>query len=248
MFRSTTCDPGTPSGIGVHSVPDSLQRNDVVSTMLVAGILLLLLVVGQGRHRLYKAAGNFFFPSNNHQSQPASDIASDVTLRLALYLLLVVSLSLVGYIFIGHFSNVESLLVSPDQLLLIFFILALMFVVLKWLTYHLVHWTFFSREQRQSWHRHSSFLFSVESLLVFPLVSVSVFLDLRLHWLALSLIFVLLFVKILLSFKVRSIFFPRFRGTFHFFVYLCALEITPYLVLWAIMTLVTSQLALHFLG
>lgn len=241
------CDPGEAAGLSVRAMPDSLQRNDIVGCVLTGGLLLLLLVLGQTGRRLRTATTDFLFPvtSNNQSSGgiPKQETFSDHLWRFMYRILLVIGLTAIGYLFVDSLSDIALLSVSSNQLLLFLLVLVVVFILSKYVAYRLVHWTFFSKSQREAWRSHFSLLFSVESLLVFPLACVFVFLCLPVRWLALSLTIILLFVKIPLTWKVKSIFFPRFGGSFHLFVYLCALEIAPYLLLAATIMAVTTRLA-----
>ena len=232
-------------------MPDNLSRNDIVGAVLTAGLLLLLLVLGQTRRGLRKAVTDFLFPvtgvngasSSDHSGASRQETFSEYVWRFMWYVLLVIGLSVICYLCVSSLINVSMLSVGTNELLLLFLALVLVFVLSKSIAYRLVHWTFFSRVQRELWHRQAALLFSVESMLVFPLAVVCVFLSLPFRWLAFSLIFVLLFVKIPLTWKAKSIFFPRFSGSFHLFVYLCALEIAPYLLLVALIAAFTTRLA-----
>ena len=255
LFRTMVCEPGEPAGLSVRAMPDSLRRNDLVGCVLTGGLLLLLLVVGQTRRRLRTAVTDFLFPVSGgnsasaaggthvHNGAPKQETFSEYLWRFMYYILLVIGLTVIGYLFVSSYTDTALLSVSTDQLLLFYLILVVVFLLSKFVAYRLVHWTFFSKSQRESWRTQVSLLFSVESMLIFPLASVFVFLCLPVRWLALSLTIVLLFVKILLTWKVKSIFFPRFGGSFHLFVYLCALEIAPYLLLVAMIMAVTTRLA-----
>lgn len=239
------------SALSVRPMPDNLSRNDIVGAVLTAGLLLLLLVLGQTRRKLRKAVIDFLFPvasvngasSSDHSGGPSQETFSEYMWRFTWYVLLVIGLTVICYLGVSSLIDVSLLSVTPNELLLLFLALVLVFVLSKSIAYRLVHWTFFSRMQREAWRRQATLLFSVESMLVFPLAAVFVFLCLPLRWLALSLIFVLLFVKIPLTLKAKSIFFPRFGGSFHLFVYLCALEIAPYLLLVALIAAFTTRLA-----
>ena len=52
----------TSTSLSVRPMPDNLSRNDIVGAVLTAGLLLLLLVLGQTRRRLRKAVTDFLFP------------------------------------------------------------------------------------------------------------------------------------------------------------------------------------------
>lgn len=242
LFHPITSESVEPTGMAVRNMPTTMQRDNIMGAVLVAGLLLLLLIVGQGKHIFRTATSQFFFPTNNTQSLPTQENGLSAMIRFAIHVLLVLGLTIVCYLYISYQIDVESLLITPYELFLLYLLIVLVFLLCKSILYRLVHWTFFSRPQCQSWRRHAFYLFSCEGLLIFPLVTMLVFLNSELEWLGFSLIFVLLFVKILLTFKVRSIFFPRIGGSFHLFAYLCALEIAPYLVLWAFLMAITNQM------
>jgi hypothetical protein len=105
-----------------------------------------------------------------------------------------------------------------------------------------VHWVFFTKEQRAEWNKHFSLLILVECLFLFPFSLVLLFASLPVYEVALSAIIVFIFLKILFLFKVKTIFFPSFYGSLYLFMYLCALEGLPLLVLWSTLDTVSHGL------
>ena len=248
LFSSDKCVSSRPSGLEARLQPTTLRRDDVVGCVMMVGLAIFLFVAGRSKRRFRTSLADFFFPSNNQSLQPQAETLAERSCRVLLYILLLLCITVLLYLYADWQFHLHLMPADMHLLLLAFALLASVYMLLKWGMYHLVHWIFFGKRARSDWHRQSAFLFSLESLVLFPLTGISVFFGLEFMLVTFWLIIVLLFVKILLVWKAQRIFFPQFVSTFHLFAYLCGVEVTPYLLLWASLMATTSQLVSPNLG
>ena len=120
---------------------------------------------------------------------------------------------------------------TPYILLAAFLGLWLAYFLTKRLLYDFINWIFFRREKIFTWGRAYTFLLSAESMLFLLLALVVVYLPVSSEMVQIIALVPILFVKIILLFKIYQIFFPKKYGTLHLFVYFCTLELMPLLVM-----------------
>ena len=239
MFCRSTQVEGEPWGMKGYAMPDTLHRSDVVSGSLLVSFLLVSLLCLTRRQSLRTIVGNFFFPTL--ASKEAADEDNKEWQRALVALLF----SLQGAIAIIAITQIQcrmSVTLSPWLILGIYTLLLFLFFAFKQCLYRFVHSIFFSKVQRRRWREDYTFLFTVESLLSFPLLLLIVYLHVSLDIALFSALTVLLFVKILLLFKCFSTFFGKLYGILHLFVYFCTLETAPLVVLWTILVELTQGL------
>ena len=244
LFRTPVCYPAQ-AGMSVREIPSTLQHDYAVSNLLMGCMLVLLLVLGQCKRQFRSASSRFFFPTTASTIHPVQQTFGEYVGWYCLYGLLIVALTFISLICADRLFSADLLIITPPQLFVLYLATSAAFFMTKWGIYRLVHWVFFSRQQNRQWLRHAAFVYGLEGIMLFTLISAYIFLHLPYIVFALSVTFVLLFVKILLIAKAQSIFFSPIHRSLHLFVYLCALEIAPCLVLWAYLIALTHQLVPH---
>lgn len=226
----------------IERIPYRLTDDNLVIGSLLLYLVILAAVIVNSRHRLAQQAKDFFF---TQKEQPMHQTA-ETGFERYVYPLSIGLLCLVGGLFTFAYVRHE-LGMLPDplsdwQLLAAYAGCFAGYFVIKWLFSRFINWIFFSKSQQKSWTSNNRFLFIVESISFFPLVTIAVFLQIPFEKSILISLCVVLIVKILLSFKTQNIFFPKIYGCFHLFAYLCTLELMPIACLWKVLALVTRNL------
>ncbi len=246
LFRQATSYGSQGVGMDAQLLPSALFRNDGVNVALLSCFLLTLLFLAYSRQQLSKRVKAFFMPQTPATS--ASHYDGD-TFELVHFLLgcqLSLICALLFYSYGCEHLSVSIISLSPLILLTIYAGVIMAALVVKQRLYHLVHATFFDMVQRRRWYESFSLLFIFESLILFPLALLSVYFDLAPEKVSIILAAVLLFVKILLFFKAFSVFFGKFKGCLHLFLYFCALEVLPLLLTWAVLVELTRLITTIF--
>lgn len=227
--------------------PESLSRSDAVTIALLVCLLLLLAIIRHSRKQLGARIQNFMFPSKDVKTvMKMTDDNHKEAVRFLLALLASLMMALLFYSYAQTRWNVDLMPVTSLQLIAIYTGTALSIVLLKHLLYLIVHTTFFTYASRLLWREDYTLLFALESILLFPLGLMAVYLDLSPEMAAYLFIGLLLFVKILLFSKTFSTFFGKIHGTLHLFVYFCALEAAPLVLLWSTLVEITTRLTTFF--
>lgn len=239
-----------------YVMSDHLSRNDVVSVSLIVCFAMMMMVLRLTKRTINQRLTDFFIPSNKTVSEPVEKTSHSWLVSVFLFLTTSVLLSLLFYGYAQHNYNIS--LVTPHlshftfqftpltfQLLFlsIYLCIIMLYMLVKRGLYSFVHSVFFSRSQRAQWMTSYDMMQFVQSVLLFPLTLIVVYLDISVLNTAYCLLGLLLFVKILLLFKSYSTFFKKIYGVVHLFVYFCALEAVPLIVLWSILTQTTEYIA-----
>ncbi len=121
-------------------------------------------------------------------------------------------------------------------LLTVFFVL---FFVARDVLARLVNRTFFGSVRRYS--EALLFLLVCEGLFLLPAVYVTACYDVSLRAAAMYVFSVVIVFRLLAIFKQWQIFFARKGSVSGFFLYLCALEITPFFLMWSVLAILCGR-------
>lgn len=227
-------------------LPDTLQRNDAASGLLMATLLLLLVILHFSAKSLRVRSSRLFFDSNLHTASTEAETAEAQRIHICFTLQTALLLALLFYFYAQNRWNLALLTLPTLQLLGIYVGVCLVLIVVKQYLTLLVNSIFFTRCQCSQWTEHAMTLFAIESLVLFPLTLVAIYFDLPVKIVIQALLIVLLFVKSLTLIKSFTIFFRHFHGVMHLFVYFCALEALPIAVGWATLVAITQELTTYF--
>lgn len=138
--------------------------------------------------------------------------------------------------------NLQLISLQTWQLMAIYSGIIFIILILKQRAIAIINSIFFDDEQRVPWRRDYALIFSLESILLFLLILLVIFFNLTFEKIINGLILLLLFVKILVLTKDFTYFFRKIYGVLHLFMYFCALEAAPLLVLWAMLDRLTNYM------
>lgn len=117
---------------------------------------------------------------------------------------------------------------------------------LRYLLHHFVNCIFFDKKARIQWGNAYSYLIFLETILLFPLLLVFVYFNFSGTAGVYSLLFLFFLAKIVLLIKTYSILFKKLYCLLHFFVYFCALEIIPMVIIRTTLTRILNSLIAIF--
>lgn len=112
----------------------------------------------------------------------------------------------------------------------------LAFFFLKANSYAFINWIFFDKLVRREWHDTQFHVQALESVLLFPVLLIMVYMRPSLQVFVWSVLGVIALAKVLLLYKAQRLFSAKIHGALHLIVYFCTLEVAP---LWVILKLLT---------
>lgn len=221
--------------IAGESQPYLLRNDDgVIGALLLLFISCLIIAVYAKRY-LGNTIKHFFEKKRHNTIFEDSD---DAQMRGRSLLVLQAAVAL-GILLFNHFhADALSSLERIPTLILLGANIAICYILLlgKIFIYNSVNRTLFSPEQRRSWHEGHVLILMCAGLLLMPVAILSLYSQIDVNTQLRFVILIGVFCEILLFYKTFRTFFNNGLGYLHLILYFCALEITPYLILWSIST------------
>jgi len=241
-FPYSFFDFSSPNGaLSGKNTSDVLRQSDVTIIALFVCFLLIMALWRVLQPRWRDAISNFLFPTP--QLTDLVKAKRREGRRMLIAILFCIESALLTS-FLSRQTGLANYTVPPAILLVIYALVFLAYLAFKQFFYHLLHGIFFTRNQSILWRNHFAFLFCMETIVMFPLLLVIIFLQIDIRSVLFVGVITLLFVKIVLLFKCFSTFFRKKYGFLHLFVYFCTLEGTPAVMLVASLIEITRNLTL----
>jgi hypothetical protein len=109
-----------------------------------------------------------------------------------------------------------------------------------------VNLVFFDHKRNKQYFLTLLFLYSLEGVLLYPIVALLTFFDISAQSVAYYTISVVILVKILTFYKCFVIFFRQNGLYLQIILYFCALEIIPLFALWGGLAVIVNALKINF--
>jgi hypothetical protein len=221
--------------IAGESQPYLLRTDDGVAGALLLLFISCLMIAVYAKRYLGNTIKHFFEKKRHNTIFEDSD---DSQMRGRSLLVLQAAVAL-GILLFNHFhADTLSSLERIPTLILLGANIAICYILLlgKIFIYNSVNRTLFSPEQRRSWHEGYVLILMCAGLLLMPVAILSLYSQIDVNTQLRFVILIGIFCEILLFYKTFRTFFNNGLGYLHLILYFCALEITPYLILWSIST------------
>ena len=233
------------SGFEGTPIPYSPRTDDAIALTLLACFFLSSIALARGKKFLSQQVKDFVL----HRERTSIFDSSTAADMRYLLVLVVQTCVLSGITFFNYFHDTSPALmnsVSPLLLLGIYVGSCLAYLLLKWLLYMFIGWTFFDKNRTNIWLESYSTLIYYAGFALFPFVLFLVYFDLSLTNLLIIGTIILIFAKILMFYKWIKLFFHQFGALFLLILYFCALEILPCLLLYQGMIQINNILLIKF--
>ena len=232
-------------GVAGDPIPYTVRNDNVITGLLLGCFILALLSFARTGSILLRQAKDFFF-APKIGTTTVSETTGEFRFQSFLVLQTCLLLSLLAFFYANDYIADTYVLSSQYQLIGIYFAVFLGYVLLKMMLYSTINWVFFDRKKIGQWSQFMLFIFSVEGILLFPLVILQVYFDIgQKNTLICSLVIIIL-LKIVSFYKCFDIFFKRTSVFLQIILYFCALEIIPLLSLGAILVMIGNELKINF--
>ena len=210
--------------------------------LLFVFVAMLYGIVRSWSFLVRQAKSFFFVPRRVSQTiDTSSEIRYQYVMMVAGSILLGMMVYFYRHIVLGYEEESGSQL--PE--IAVFAGISFVFLLLRLVLYSFVNWVFFSGEQGMRWRHTQLFLMSLLGVLLLPAVVAAVFFSISSEYLTLYCIFVLIFVELLTMYRCFVIFFKRSAFSLQIFLYFCALEFIPVVLLWTVFNVLARNLALN---
>lgn len=234
-------------GFSGETRPYELRNDEWITVTLLCSFLFLVFFIRYIWRFLTLQAKEFLnptLPDSTSSQESKSSLENHYSFFITIILGIMYSLIFYGYtqqslrLFLGQ--------LSPHTLIGHYIICILSYFAIRKLSYNFVNCIFFDKLKQRKWKNAYSFLILTETVLLFPVLLVLVYFNVPFQKSLYIILFLFFFVKTLQLIKIFQILFNKLYCLFHFFVYFCALEIIPIVIIWTILTQTTNSLIVKF--
>ena len=234
-----------PMGESGDPLPYRVGADGLVIGLFLTALVLMTLASSYSAKFIQRHLKNFF-----HYEKARTTTVPDTNSEIrGLFLLVLNTVLVMGtgcYLFVHQQGYGGFFFLSAQAHLLLFIAVAAVYFLLKGLAYLFIDWVFFDKKKNLQWHKALLLLTAMEGVLLYPMV-------LSLPYVSVPAIVVLVYAaiivilaKILSFYKAFIIFFRRTGSLLQIFLYFCALEIMPLVVLYGVMAFFDDYLKINF--
>lgn len=209
-------------------VPQTIRGDDLFTSLLLISFIIFTVSVSSTRKFIGRQLNHFFYsPASSHT---LNETSNEIKFQIFLVALSCLLLSIATYIFANEYIA-ETYAIDNYRLVALFYICYAGYFTAKGLLYEIVNNVFFPDRQINEWRRTLLFITAMESVLLFPVVLIQVYLNLSAENTIFYYVFILILAKIVTFYKSWSIFFKPIGVFLQNILYFCTLEIVPILLL-----------------
>ena len=234
---------GLRNGMPGIAMPYTMRADPYITLVLLGCIFLSTIMISRTRGFIGQKMKMLFRTSSYTMEKETS---SETSVLLVLNLMSAMLTSFFMFLCAEHFISDTYLLPTQYHLIGIFFALILTYKLFKALCYCIVNPVFWDGKQNLQYLKTKTFVEGMESTLLLLMVMIQIYLESPLLYTIFAFIFIQVVVKLLTFYKCYVIFFNQKGGYIQFFLYLCALEITPLAVLWTAAFMIANVLKVIF--
>ena len=232
-------------GVAGDPVPYTVRNDNVITGLLLGCFILALLSFARTGGILLRQAKDFFF-APKIGTTTVSETTGEFRFQSFLVMQTCLLLALLAFFYANDYIADTYVLSSQYQLIGIYFAVILGYVLLKMMLYSGVNWVFFESKKIGQWSQFLLFIFSIEGILLFPLVILQVYFDIGLRNTLICSLVIIILLKILSFYKCFDIFFKRTSVFLQIILYFCALEVLPLLSLGAVLVMIGNELKINY--
>ena len=246
--RDSIYDPEvrlTRYGVAGDPVPYTVAGDNLMTSLLIGCFILAMLAFANSRQFIVRQAKNFF-RSANDRSTVLSETTTELRFQIFLVLQTCLLFSIVYFFYRQDDDTTKVFLVEQYELIGIYSLVVAGYFIVKALLYFFVDWVFFDSWRNELWMKSYLFLISTEGVLLFPAVMLQAYFQMPVSATVIYVVTVIVIVKILTIYRCFVIFLGQKYGLLQIILYFCALELTPLLMLWALMERISGFLTINY--
>lgn len=236
--------PVSHYGVEGEPVPYTLRGDNIISLLLLGSFILIIISVSKSRFFILRQLKDIFYPSHNDSN--ITETWNELRFQFFLTGLLCILMAIITYQYVNHFANFA--FVFENKLLFIGIFLGIFvgYLLAKGLIYAVVNYVFFDSTQNSYWLKTLLFINAAMSVLLFPVVLLTTYINMSLENAFYFFGFIFIFSKSITIYKCWSIFFRKNDHFLQNILYFCALEIVPVLCLASGILVLIDNLKLNF--
>ena len=230
-------------GMAGDPAPYTMHGDNVLVCLMLLCFIMTIGVFSYSRHILFYHLKEFFYVP---RAESTDAVVPDWFALFILNLQTCLLLSITYYFYTTHSVAEDYLLESPYALIAVYFVVFIVYFLLKGVIYRLVNTVFFESKKNKQLTWTLYFITAFEGLAFSPAVILQVYSGLSMLSVACYFVFVLIIAKLMIFYKCWVIFFKQSGVFLQIILYLCALEIVPLLILGGVLVTITNELKVIF--
>ena len=235
---------GGRSGVAGDPIPYTIARDDLMTSLLLACLLLGCLAFIQSRDFIIRQI-KYIFYAPNYGTSVVGETATEVRFQLFLCLQTCLLFSILFFSYI-HARYGDTFIFDQYIIISIGTGVFIAYFLLKGLLYQAVNWPFFDKRNNVIWIKSYLFIVSSEGVLLLPIVMLHTYFKLSAESCLTYTVVVIILAKLLSFYKQFVLFFRQKTGFLQIFLYFCALEIVPLCALLRTLAIAADYLKIYF--
>ena len=230
-------------GTSGDPIPYSFKNDSFVTGILILCFLLITFTLSRISEFLLRQTKQFFSTQKSEQS--ITETGSEIKFQFLFLFITCLLYGLLYYFYTTHFIANTFILSSEYILLAIFGGTILGYFAIRIVLYSIVNNIFFNNKKNLHFLGSQLLISSLEGVALFPLVLLVAYFQFSLQNAIYYAVTILILAKILTFYKSYSIFFNQKGGFLQIFLYFCALEMIPLMMLWSGLLVITENLKVN---
>lgn len=232
-------------GVAGDPVPYSIARDNVITLLLLFCFCIALIAYAKSRRFILRQAKEFFRPPVSENMTSVTETSDELRFQFFLVLQSSLLLGLVCFFYTQLYVT-DTFQIDQYQVIGVFALAVLGYMLVKTLLYWFTGWVFFERRNNEFWLKSYLFFLAMEGVCLFPVVMLQAYFRMPVQTTLISTIAIVVLFKLLALYKAYIIFFRKRGGILQNFLYFCTLELTPLVALIGILTMIANCLKVNF--
>ncbi len=231
-------------GVAGDPVPYGIARDNVITAMLLFCFILAAVAYAKSKRFILRQAKDFFRPPHSDKTTAMTETSSELRFQFFLVLQSCLLFALI-YFFYVQIRVTDTFIIDQYQVIGVFALINLGYVLVKSAIYWLAGWVFFDRRSNDQWMKSLLFLIAMEGVCVFPVVMLQAYFEMPVETTLVCTGVVIAVFKLLSLYKAYIIFFRHLGNSLQFFLYFCTLELLPLATLLDVLAMVGNYLKVN---
>ena len=230
-------------GTSGDPIPYTFQNDSFVTGILILCFLLMTFALSRISDFLLRQTKQFF--STQKTEQTLTETGSEIKFQILFLFITCLIYALLYFLYTNHFIA-NTFIISSEYLLLVIFGMTILgYMFLRMVLYTIVNNIFFNNKKNLQFLGSILIITSLEGVVLFPLILLLAYFQFSLQNAIIYTATIVILAKILTFYKSFTIFFNQKGGFLQIFLYFCALEMIPLMMLWSGLLVITENLKIN---
>ena len=232
-------------GVAGDPVPYSIARDNVITLLLLACFILAMVAYAKSKRFILRQAKDFFRPPHSENMTAMTETSGELRFQFFLVLQSCLLFALI-YFFYVQINVTDTFVIDQYQVIGVFALIILGYVLLKAAAYSVAGWVFFDKRRNEAWMKAFLFMLAMEGVCIFPIVMLQAYFEMPVQTTLVCTAAVLGVFKLLALYKSYLIFFRQRGHSLQIFLYFCTLELMPLVILAGALAMTCSLLKVDY--